>query len=650
MHTRLQKILIANRGEIAVRIMRTAHDLGYQTVGVYTDADADALHTKTADEAVRIGSAPVGSSYLAMRKLLDAAHKVGADAIHPGYGFLSENADFAEICSESGLNFIGPPADAIRLMGNKRLAKLAMMQAGVPCVPGYEGENQDPELLAEQAREIGFPVMIKAAAGGGGRGMRLIEREEDLAAGLQTARSEAEHGFGSGELILEKAIVEPRHVEIQVFADSHGNCIYLGERDCSIQRRHQKVVEEAPSPVVSDDLRKRMGGAAVEAAKACGYLGAGTVEFLLAPDGAFYFLEMNTRLQVEHPVTEMITGTDLVAWQIQIAEGAQLPLTQQQVELRGHAIEVRLYAEAPGEGFLPQTGTILEWMPAEGDGVRIDSGIQTGQPVTPYYDPILAKLVAWGPDRETARRRLVRALRNTTLLGVNSNAAFLQAVLEHPEFASGDATTAFINAHFSEHPTLSSYQPSTLELGLAALLLSVPAHSTSAPSSRVPLQMRLSFGDREQAVCLQQTDNELEWMIQSNEESLPLTLLAVDRGECVYRVDGVRKRCRYVCDATQLYMQTGNASTAFRNVTLPEAAVAGASGTGVLTAPMDGSLVEVLIQPGDTVSKGQTLAVLEAMKMEHPLIADVDGLVEEVRAAPGQQVRGKQVLVTIDPA
>ncbi|MFS2127883.1 geranyl-CoA carboxylase subunit apha, partial [Pseudomonas sp. Pseusp97] len=403
------KILIANRGEIACRVIRTAHDLGYRTVAVYSEADANARHVQLADEAVCIGPAPVGQSYLKPEAILDAAKRTGAGAVHPGYGFLSENADFARACEAAGIVFIGPGVEAIHLMGSKRLSKIAMLEAGVPCIPGYEGVDQDEATLAREAQRIGYPLMIKASAGGGGRGMRLVTRSEDLAEQLRTARSEAQNAFGSGELILEKAVVQPRHVEIQVFGDSHGHIVYLGERDCSVQRRHQKVIEEAPCPVLTEELRAAMGEAAVKAAASVNYLGAGTVEFLLDASGAFYFLEMNTRLQVEHPVTELVTGQDLVAWQIRVAEGHPLPLTQAQIQLRGHAIEVRLYAEDTGNGFLPQTGQVLRWTPPQLDGIRIDHGLREGQPVTPFYDPMLAKVIAYGATRDEARRKLVRA-------------------------------------------------------------------------------------------------------------------------------------------------------------------------------------------------------------------------------------------------
>jgi geranyl-CoA carboxylase alpha subunit len=445
---KLGKILVANRGEIAWRIMRTAKAMGYRTVAVFSDADRQAPHVAFADETAHIGPSPVGESYLSIERILEAARRSGADAVHPGYGFLSENEAFAAACEKANLVFIGPPPAAIAAMGNKAAAKRRMIEAGVPCVPGYLGADQSDANLETQARKIGLPVMVKAAAGGGGRGMRLVERDADLLDAIRTARTEAESAFGSGELILEKAVVDARHVEIQVFADSHGNVIHLGERDCSVQRRHQKVIEEAPSPAVGPDLRRRMGAAAVAAARAIAYRGAGTVEFLLGADGAFYFLEMNTRLQVEHPVTEMITGQDLVAWQLEVAAGNKLPLTQEQVTFSGHAIEVRLYAEDAYAGFLPQTGRIAVWRPATGPGIRVDHGMKDGLVISPYYDSMIAKVIAHGATREGARARLVQALRETVALGSTTNRHFLIRLLDHPEFAAGEATTAFIGSEY----------------------------------------------------------------------------------------------------------------------------------------------------------------------------------------------------------
>ncbi|RLB57837.1 MAG: 3-methylcrotonyl-CoA carboxylase, partial [Deltaproteobacteria bacterium] len=466
----LTKILIANRGEIAVRVIRTARRLGYRTVAVHSSADEAAAHVVAADEAVLIGPPPASESYLASDKIIAAACDTGAEAVHPGYGFLAENADFARACVAAGLTFIGPTVAAIELMGNKRAAKAKLLEAGVPCVPGYQGADQSDGVLAVEAQRIGYPVMVKAAAGGGGRGMRLVSTAGELGEALQAARTEAEGAFGSSELLLEKAVVEPRHVELQIFGDTHGNVVHLGERDCSVQRRHQKVIEESPSPAVNDDLRRRMGAAAVEAARACGYVGAGTVEFLLDRDGAFHFLEMNTRLQVEHPVTELVTGVDLVEWQLRVAAGEPLPLGQADIAINGHAIEARVYAEDPARGFLPQTGEVLVWrLPAETD-VRVDHAVVEGGSISPHYDPMIAKLIAHGATRADASRKLVAALRDTTLFGVVTNKAFLANICEHPQFAAGNATTAFLADHFGDDPSCSESPPEPLGFASAALV------------------------------------------------------------------------------------------------------------------------------------------------------------------------------------
>src|SRR5215813_7248074 len=436
--TSFHKVLVANRGEIAWRVMRTARALGYRTVAVYSDADREAPHVAFADEAVRIGPGPVGESYLSIDRILESAHKSGADAVHPGYGFLSENETFAAACEKAGLVFIGPPPAAIAAMGNKAAAKRRMIDASVPCVPGYQGADQSDANLEKEARKIGLPVMVKAAAGGGGRGMRLVEREADLLEAIRTARAEAESAFGSGELILEKAVVDSRHVEIQVFADAHGNVIHLGERDCSVQRRHQKVIEEAPSPAVNADLRHRMGAAAVAAARTIGYRGAGTFEFLLGADGSFYFLEMNTRLQVEHPITEWTTGIDLVAEMVRVAAGERLPYRQETIARHGASIECRVYAEDPTTtNFLPSPGTIRTLRQPGGPWVRDDSGFYEGAVVPSHYDPLVSKLSVWAPDRPSALRRMRRALSEYIVTGIRTNLVFHEKLLDHPDFIAG---------------------------------------------------------------------------------------------------------------------------------------------------------------------------------------------------------------------
>jgi geranyl-CoA carboxylase alpha subunit len=618
------KILVANRGEIAWRIMRTARALGYRTVAVCSDADRQAPHVTFADEAMRLGPAPAAESYLNIDRLLEAAHRSGADAIHPGYGFLSENEAFATACDNAGLVFIGPPPAAIAAMGNKAAAKRRMMDAGVPCVPGYQGSDQSDTNLEKEARKIGLPVMVKAAAGGGGRGMRLVEHESDLVEAIRTARAEAESAFGSGELILERAVVNSRHVEIQVFADAHGNVIHLGERDCSVQRRHQKVIEEAPSPAVGAELRSRMGAAAVAAARAIGYRGAGTVEFLLGADGDFYFLEMNTRLQVEHPVTEAITGQDLVAWQLKVAAGERLPLTQEQVRVSGHAIEARLYAEDAYAGFLPQTGRIDIWRPARGPGIRIDHGMKEGLAISPYYDSMIAKVIAHGATREEARLRLVRALRETVVLGPTTNRHFLIRLLEHPEFAAGKATTGFIGEHF---PTEALQPPEITERHwmTAACLLwrhsaerHPPALRGWRNSNAEATPIRLAVGERER-------------------------LLRVTTAEAA-RLDGTTP---FHIDGSDILVDLDALVVRFTDRTYAPPAATAAGSDGKLRAPMDGRIVAIKIAAGDHVTRGQTLIVLEAMKIQHQIKATLDARIESIAVQEGQQVTNRALLITL---
>ena len=622
------KILIANRGEIACRIQRTAQALGYRTVAVYSDADSDALHVQMADEAVHIGPAPVHQSYLNTQAILAAAQLTGADAIHPGYGFLSENPDFARACQQATLTFIGPSVEAIELMGSKRLSKLAMLDAGVPCIAGYQGSAQDDATLQQEAERIGFPLMIKASAGGGGRGMRLVHQREQLLEQLRTARSEAMNAFGSDELILEQALIDPRHVEVQLFGDRHGNLIYLGERDCSIQRRHQKVIEEAPCPVMTPDLRQAMGEAALKAGRAVNYVGAGTVEFLLDRNGQFYFLEMNTRLQVEHPVTEMITGLDLVDWQLQIAAGQALPLTQSQVTLTGHAMEVRLYAEDPAQGFLPQTGDVLRWEPAP--GVRIDHGLREGQTISPFYDPMLGKIIAHGTSREEARRKLLRAVEDTVLLGVATNQRLLVDLLKHPDFIAGDFSTGLIAEHFSVIP---QHTASAEQLSLAAALFyqhSANQHSHVLARWRntasAPVTYRLEINGQLHSVTI---------------DDLPLT---TDGRHATFVIKGVRRRIAYHLDGNRLWLPGLTVTDRTQQVASRPADAS----SGTVQAPMDGAIVDLRVCVGESVSKGQLLLVLEAMKMEHPLKAGIDGTVKELRVVTGDQVRNRQVLLEIE--
>jgi len=660
--TRINTILVANRGEIAVRVMRTAQALGYRTVAVYSEADADAPHVQMADVSALIGPAPVNESYLVIENILKAAEETGADAIHPGYGFLSENAAFATACEKAGLTFIGPTAEAIDVMGNKAEAKRRMIAAGVPCVPGYEDTDQSDKAFLAAAGDIGFPIMVKAAAGGGGRGMRLVDTEKDLPDALAAARSEAESAFGSGELILEKAIVRPRHVEVQVFADQQGTTIHLGERDCSVQRRHQKVVEEAPCPVMTDDLRALMGDAAVDAAKSIGYRGAGTVEFLLGDDNSFYFLEMNTRLQVEHPVTEMITGLDLVALQIQVAEGRPLGLTQDDIRLSGHAIEVRLYAEDTANDFLPAAGDIARWVPASGDGVRVDSGVASGQTVSPFYDPMIAKVVAHGETRDIARRRLAQALEETVVFGLTTNKRFLIDCLEDDVFADGGATTAFIDEQFTADD-LAGTTPD-LPLAAAASVLQFAADRETAISRSLGLSpellnwsssgalvSRYKYANGDGAFDLSVSPTgKTAYQVSDGEESVEIDIADMDGGKADLTVNGRPQVLFFHHDDQTVFVSANGHDHRFDNVLSGSVRGEEADGGGRVTAPMHGKILEISVAPGDTVAKGDRLLVLEAMKMQHDITAGADGTVAEVLQEAGTQVAAGDHLVDIEVA
>ncbi|MEQ9143024.1 MAG: acetyl-CoA carboxylase biotin carboxylase subunit [Parvibaculaceae bacterium] len=657
--TRFTSILIANRGEIACRVIRTAQALGYRTVAVYSDADREAPHVALADEAVRVGPGPVGDSYLVAENILAAAHESGAEAIHPGYGFLSENAAFAKSVGDAGLVFIGPTADQIDLMGNKAEAKRRMIAAGVPCVPGYEGEDQADATLIAEAEKIGFPVMVKAAAGGGGRGMRLVGAKEELANAIALARSEAENAFGSGELILEKAIIRPRHVEVQVFADTLGNTIHLGERDCSVQRRHQKVIEEAPCPVMTEALRGKMGAAAVEAAKSIDYRGAGTVEFLLDEAGHFYFLEMNTRLQVEHPVTECVTGLDLVALQIRVAQGEPLGIAQEDVALTGHAIEVRLYAEDPAQDFLPATGPVDLWAPATGPGIRVDAGIETGGEVSPFYDPMLAKIIASGETREIARRRLVEALKETVLFGTKTNKAFLIACLERRAFADGAATTAFIGDEFGEG-SLDAAAPSFADAAIAAALeVELAGRAAMAKSVRVAAPLRnwtnagtlvsrkqYAFADTLFDLSVFPLGGE-RYRVSDPERAAEIAVVSAGDASAHIEIDGAQHVATFR-QGEEFHLAVDGRTWVFADLVERAGSAEEAAGSGRIVAPMHGQILEVAVRAGDRVTKGQRLAVLEAMKMQHEILAETDGTVQEVHVEAGQQVPADDVMIEIN--
>jgi geranyl-CoA carboxylase alpha subunit len=655
----ISTILIANRGEIACRIIDSCRRLDIGTVAVYSDADAGARHVAVADTAVSIGPAPATDSYLNSEAIIEAARQTRADAIHPGYGFLAENAGFARACAEAGLIFIGPTPEAIAAMGNKRAARELVAAAGVPVLPGYDGAEQGNEHFQAAAADIGYPIMVKAAAGGGGKGMRLVVSPNELDEALAAARRESQQAFGSDELLLEKALIRPRHVEVQVFGDRQGQIIHLGERECSIQRRHQKVIEEAPAPNLSDDLRRRLGETAVLAAQTINYTNAGTVEFLLDADDNFYFLEMNTRLQVEHPVTELVTGLDLVAWQIKVAAGEPLPLTQAEITFGGHAIEARLYAENPANDFLPVTGPVALWRPPTGAGVRVDHSLQSGDEVSIYYDPLLAKIVVHGPDRKTAVRRLRRALTQTALLGLTSNLPFLRQVVGHPAFVAGELHTRFLADHFPH------WQPSagdvTLSLLAAAVhrLSSAPQVATNSgywrnnPNQPQIFPFRIA-GETVEVGIVPVISNQYsviseQYDVYWRENVYQVVVVAWAEGIVVLDVNGVRQRMTAVFHDNCLWVDCCGKTAAIEYLPrLPApAAVAGAGGS--LRAPMPGSVLEVLVTVGQTVSKGQPLLKLEAMKMEHTIRTAAEGVVTAVYYVPGDTVTADVELVRIEP-
>jgi len=659
------KILIANRGEIACRVMRTARRLGVRTVAVYSDADREARHVKLADEARRIGPPAAADSYLNGEAILAAARESGAEAIHPGYGFLAENETFAQACRRAEVVFIGPSPEAIAAMGDKSAAKRLMEKAGVPLVPGYHGENQESAVLEKEAARIGYPVLIKPSAGGGGKGMRVVEEKSAFSSSLDGAKREAKSSFGDERVLIERYLQRPRHIEVQVFGDGHGNAVYLFERDCSVQRRHQKVLEEAPAPGMTPERRREMGEAAVAAARAIGYSGAGTVEFIAEQDGSFYFMEMNTRLQVEHPVTEMITGLDLVEWQLRVACGERLPLLQHELKFSGHAVEARIYAEDPERDFLPATGKLVHLsFPDESDDVRIDTGVEAGGEITPWYDPMIAKLIVRGADRETALARLRRALAQTEIAGVTTNVAFLGRIAASRAFAAAELDTGLIERNRAElFPPRGAVADEMLAVAAFAEL---EAEEQAARERAGDSGDRYSPWDRVDGWRLNEESHH-DFVFMDGDERHAVRLRFADEGErlafggrdyrlegerlaggtLLVRLDGRSFKARAVRDGSNWHVFCNGA---YRRLALkeelqaPEDATAG----GSLAAPMPGKVIQVMVAAGARVKKGQPLLILEAMKMEHTITAPADGVVKQINFAAGEQVLEGAELVTLE--
>ncbi|MBA8683707.1 acetyl/propionyl/methylcrotonyl-CoA carboxylase subunit alpha [Stenotrophomonas tumulicola] len=655
------KILIANRGEIACRVIATCRRLGIATVAVYSDADRNARHVRLADEAIAIGPAPAAESYLRADVILEAARSSGAQAIHPGYGFLSENAGFAEACATAGIVFIGPPASAIRAMGDKSAAKALMQQAGVPLTPGYHGDNQDPQFLRGQADAIGYPVLIKASAGGGGKGMRRVDDSAAFIEALASCQREARSAFGNDHVLVEKYVLRPRHIEIQVFGDSHGNVVHLFERDCSVQRRHQKVLEEAPAPGMTAERRAAMGKAAVDAARAVGYVGAGTVEFIASPDGDFYFMEMNTRLQVEHPVTEFITGTDLVAWQLRVAAGQLLPKRQEELAIHGHALEARLYAEDADKGFLPSIGTLRHLrLPVESAHVRVDTGVEQGDTITPFYDPMIAKLIVWDVDRAAALRRMQQALADCQVVGVTTNAGFLRRLVGTGSFSQAKLDTALIEREQEALAAPLAGEESLWALAAIAAVVTTPESASDSRDTQSPWRAQdgwrigtaaarvlpLQQGERQHT--LRVVAQAGGWQVQRDDELALQVTGRFANGQLDVQLDGRRMRATAQRDDAQVYLFTTHGQHRFTvHDPVGESEQASAD-AGSLLAPMPGKIVATLVEPGSKVSRGTPLVVLEAMKMEHTLAAPADGTVHGFRAKAGEQVGDGAVLVDFE--
>ena len=660
------KILIANRGEIACRVIKTARRLGIRTVAVYSEADAGARHVRLADEAVLIGPAAARESYLVAERILDAAKKTGAQAVHPGYGFLSENETFAEACAAAGIAFIGPPVAAISAMGSKSAAKSLMEKAGVPLVPGYHGNEQAPFFLEQQASRIGYPVLIKASAGGGGKGMRIVEKAVDFAAALASCKREAASSFGDDRVLVEKYLVRPRHIEIQIFGDTQGNCVYLFERDCSVQRRHQKVLEEAPAPGMTPERRAQMGNAAVSAARAVGYVGAGTVEFIAEQDGRFYFMEMNTRLQVEHPVTEMITGLDLVEWQLRVAAGEPLPLAQEQLAIRGHALEARIYAEDPDKGFLPSTGRLIHLAPpGESLNVRIDTGVEEGDEITPHYDPMIAKLIVWDVDRDRALARMLQSLAQYRVVGVSSNVDFLSRLVACPAFAHADLDTGLIEREktFLFPEGAEAPREVFLVAALAELLREEEAARAAAARDRDPHSpwhlrdgwrlnasfrrpLLFRFGEAEKTVAVGYARG--NYALELDGIATPARGERTGNSTLRIELGGMRLPATVIAFGEKRHVFLHGRTWQLACVDPLYHAGEGEGAGGGLAAPMPGKVISLIAQPGSDVEQGAPLLILEAMKMEHTLFAPAKGKLKAFRFGVGDSVAEGAELVDFE--
>ncbi len=660
-YRRFDKLLIANRGEIACRIMRTAGRMGLRTVAVFSDADRGALHVALADEAVNIGRPPAQESYLNIEALLAAARKAGAGGVHPGYGFLAENADFAQACTDAGLVFVGPAAETMRVMGSKAAAKSLMQSAGVPVVPGFHGGEQDLLTLQQAADRIGYPVLIKASAGGGGRGMRLVHGAEEFPEALTGAKREAKAAFGNDQVLLEKYLTRPRHIELQVFGDSHGNIVSLHERECTLQRRHQKVVEEAPAILLTDARRAEMAAAAREAARAARYVGAGTVEFIVDASG-FYFIEMNTRLQVEHPVTEMVLGVDLVEWQVRVAFGEDLPRRQHEIGARGHAMEARVYAEDAEKGFLPSTGTIRTWSEPQGTGIRVDTGFRAGDTVTPYYDALLAKLIVWADDRNAARGRMIEALRDFEIAGVTTNLGFLAALLQHPQVARGEIDTGFIERELSN---LTAGRPLTaldMAAACAAVILREQREQDADEWGWSPWDARNGWmlaGRRSRALSFRAHGRRHDAVLWYGRDGLAMEFAgaraslrfnSIDETDFTVMLGDASERASAAWSGRELDLKTQRGRLKLHWIDPFAGEVGEAAAARGIVAPMPGTVARILAQPGEQVARGAPLLVLEAMKMEHILRAPTDGHVRALKCAPGDFVQEGTELADFEPA